>query len=152
MHSISRHVSAPKKQQGASLVEVLVAMVVIALGLLGNVSLLAKSLKSNNTAYYRSQATLLASDVLERMRSNLPAAMAGSYNLSMGSSPSGSDFAAQDLASWKTLVTNAFPSGDASVTVDAQGNATITLRWTDTSKLDAKGAVVNSNFSTQSVL
>lgn len=152
MHPIFRQHSVPQKQQGASLVEVLVAMVVIALGLLGNVSLLAQSLKSNNTAYYRSQATLLASDVLERMRSNLPAAMAGSYNLSMGSSPSGSGFAAQDLAGWKTLVTNAFPNGDASVTVDAQGNATITLRWTDTSKLDNKGAVVNSNFSTQSVL
>lgn len=134
------------------MVEVLVTMVVIAIGLLGNAGMLAKSLKSNNTAYFRSQATLLAYDVLERMRSNKPEALAGSYNLSMGSSPSGSSFAGQDLAGWKTLVTNTFPSGDASVTVDAQGNATIILRWNDANKTDAQGKAQNDSFSTQSAL
>lgn len=68
------------KQRGATLIEVLVAVLILSVGLLGMAGLQLTSLKGNQSAYQRSQATLLAYDVSERMRTNLVAAKSGNYN------------------------------------------------------------------------
>jgi type IV pilus assembly protein PilV len=67
----------PRNAKGVSLVEVLISLVLLAIGLLGTASLMSASLKNTNTAYYRSQATFLADDILDRMRAN--AAVASQY-------------------------------------------------------------------------
>jgi type IV pilus assembly protein PilV len=59
-----------KKSNGFSLIEVLVAMVILAIGLLGLAALQASSLKNNQTAYYRGLATQLSYDIADRMRAN----------------------------------------------------------------------------------
>jgi len=59
-----------KKNQGFTLIEVLITMVVLAVGLLGLAGLQTTSLKHNQTAYFRSQATQLAYDMADRMRAN----------------------------------------------------------------------------------
>lgn len=59
-----------KKSNGFSLIEVLVAMVILAIGLLGLAALQASSLKNNQTAYYRGVATQLSYDIADRMRAN----------------------------------------------------------------------------------
>ena len=58
------------KKTGFTLIEVLIAMVVLAVGLLGLAGLQATSLKNNQSAYNRSQATQLAYDIADRMRAN----------------------------------------------------------------------------------
>ena len=58
------------KNTGFTLIEVLIAMLVLAVGLLGLAGLQATSLKNNQSAYNRSQATQLAYDIADRMRSN----------------------------------------------------------------------------------
>lgn len=58
------------KQQGMSLVEVLVAVAILATGLLGLGALQAKSVMFNQSAYYRSVAADLASDLADRIRAN----------------------------------------------------------------------------------
>lgn len=59
-----------KIERGFTLIEVLVAMVVLSIGLLGLAGLQATSLKSNQSAYHRSQATQLAYEMADRMRAN----------------------------------------------------------------------------------
>ncbi|MEH6550499.1 MAG: type IV pilus modification protein PilV [Pseudomonadales bacterium] len=57
-------------QQGMGLIEVLVALMVLAIGLLGMLNMQSKGLQFNQAGYYRSQALFLAEDIVERMRSN----------------------------------------------------------------------------------
>ena len=50
--------------------EVLIAMLVLAIGLLGLASLQAQSLRFNHDSYVRSQATILAYEIMDKMRAN----------------------------------------------------------------------------------
>ncbi len=59
-----------KTNTGFTLIEVLIAMLVLAVGLLGLAGLQATSLRNNQSAYNRSQATQLAYDLADRMRAN----------------------------------------------------------------------------------
>lgn len=68
-----------RRMQGISLLEVLITLVVIAIGMLGMASLQLGGLRSNHNAYYRSQATGIAADLTDRMRANVIEARAGSY-------------------------------------------------------------------------
>lgn len=58
---------------GFSLVEVLVALLVLSIGLLGLAALQTTSLQYNTGSYFRTQATFLAYDIIDRMRANLGA-------------------------------------------------------------------------------
>ena len=60
-----------KTQSGFTLLEIMVAIVVLSLGLLGLAGLQAASLRNNQTAYYRSIATQQAYDIADRLRANL---------------------------------------------------------------------------------
>ena len=57
--------------KGVTLIEVLVAIVITSIGILGFASLQFLGLNSNQSAYYRSQASFIASDLSERMRANI---------------------------------------------------------------------------------
>jgi type IV pilus assembly protein PilV len=57
-------------EQGVSLVEALVALVVMSVGMLGIASLYVASLKANRTALVRTQAVLLVNDMADRIRAN----------------------------------------------------------------------------------
>lgn len=58
------------RQHGFTLVEVLVALIVLAIGLLGLANLQVVGLRNTHGAYLESQATLLAYDMMDRIRSN----------------------------------------------------------------------------------
>lgn len=58
-----------QRSRGFTLLEVLIALTLSAIALLGTASLSLASLQSQQSAYQRSQATLLAHDLLERLRS-----------------------------------------------------------------------------------
>lgn len=68
-------------QHGFSMLEILVSVVVISIGLLGLAGLQATSLKANAGAYERTQASILAQDILDRMQANFVGVQAGDYNL-----------------------------------------------------------------------
>lgn len=124
-------------QRGASLIEVLVAVVILAVGLLGVAGMQMSALRSNQSAYERSVATFLASSIAERMSANRAAALAGQYNLGMGSGscpvPAGGTLAQEDMRSWITELQDTGmlgPHGCGSVACNA-GLCVITVRWQD---------------------
>lgn len=71
----------PRCEIGFSLVEVLVALLVLSIGLLGLAMLQVEGMKLNSDAHLRTQATILAYDILDRMRANKSAADDGAYCL-----------------------------------------------------------------------
>jgi type IV pilus assembly protein PilV len=58
------------KQRGATLIEVMVAVAILSVGLLGIGALQAVSLKDNRGANYRTQANIIAQQLIESMRAN----------------------------------------------------------------------------------
>ncbi|OGI43329.1 MAG: type IV pilus modification protein PilV [Candidatus Muproteobacteria bacterium RBG_16_64_11] len=68
-----------RRQRGFSLVEVMVSVLVLSGGLLGLAFLQAQGMKFNAEAYQRTQATVLAYDMIDRLRANPAAANAGAY-------------------------------------------------------------------------
>lgn len=126
-------------QQGFTMVEILVALLVLAIGLLGVAGVQALAMKSTTNSHVRSQANLLAYDMVERMRANVPGVEAGAYNNissaptqpSCGSSCSPSQMAAIDASEWySSLQGSLFGFSSASV-VYASGVATVTINWNE---------------------
>jgi type IV pilus assembly protein PilV len=131
------------KEKGFTMVEVLVAIVVLSIGLLGLAGLQATSLKNNNSSYQRSIASMLAYDMLDRIRANRDGMIAGNYNsVSPGSFPgdpgcsssncSVSALAQYDIFEWGEQLDNLLPSGTGQI----EGNGantiyTITVMWDD---------------------
>lgn len=70
-----------KKQQGFNLLEVLVAAFLLSLGLLGMAGMQASSMKVTHNSYQMQQASQLAAELLERMRANKSAVVAGAYQV-----------------------------------------------------------------------
>lgn len=68
-------------QRGVGLIEVLVAVLVLAIGLLGIAGLQSRALKNGQSAFERSQAVTLTYLMLDAMRANVEAARAGDYNM-----------------------------------------------------------------------
>ena len=134
-------------QAGFTMVEVMVALVVLAVGLLGIAALLLKSLQSGRTATYRTQAVNLAADLADRIRSNRTAqadygtlfadtpAVVGACDTTGGCSDA--DLAATDLARWKETIADLLPEGQGQVVVQppaAAGepaNYLVSIQWTE---------------------
>lgn len=123
------------KQSGFGLIEVLVTVVILAIGLLGLAGLQARSLNYNHSAYNRSQATILAYDIIDRMRAN-PAAI-GTYvsgapaskaNCTTIAGCSATDMALNDLQDWENAINAALPAATSDITV-SNGIYTINLTW-----------------------
>jgi len=68
------------KQQGVGLLEVLLTLVILSIGFLTAANMQIRSLKTNQDALMHSQATLLISDMMDRMRSNPEGVQLGAYN------------------------------------------------------------------------
>lgn len=126
---------------GFTIVEVLVALVVLAVGMLGIAGLYVITLRSGSGAIYRTQAIYLANDLADRIRANRSAgqayAAAAANNNCYGAAAvtcNAAQLAANDLLVWQTQVTSTLPSGASAVgVVGAVSPFTyqIVVRWTD---------------------
>lgn len=68
-------------QQGIGLIEVLIAVLVLSIGLLGIAALQSNALKNAQSSLNRSQAVMLSYFMLDAMRINRAAAVGGQYDL-----------------------------------------------------------------------
>jgi type IV pilus assembly protein PilV len=120
--------ASPKRLAGVSLIEVLVALVLLSIGLLGLAGLQASGMRVGQSSIHRSLAAQLAHDIIERMRAN--AAGAGAYSIALGdAAPACTGVAACDLRDWR-LRLRSLPAGTGAVTVSG-GEATVLVQWDD---------------------
>ncbi len=70
-----------KRQSGSSLLEVLIAVLILAVGMLGMAALQAVTLKNSNSSAARSQAVMQSYSLLDRLRLNRELAMNGGFNV-----------------------------------------------------------------------
>ena len=70
----------PRRIAGFSLIEVLIALVILSVGLLGIAAMVSESLKSKDSSYYHTQALNMANGILDRMRANRPTAISNGYD------------------------------------------------------------------------
>lgn len=136
---------ASLRARGFTLIEALVALVVLSIGMLGIAGLYLESLRSGRVTILRSQAVTLASDLADRIRSNRGGAAAyddavsGAGALSADCTDGGvgctpEEMAANDKAEWLAAIAAALPSGAATVAVDpatAPATYTITVTWVE---------------------
>lgn len=163
------------RSAGFSLLEVLIALVILSVGLLGIAAMLGTTVKSNDSAYMRSQATILAYNIIDRMRANPNAADNGIYNIAIGTPAPGSStvctgggagcgstvLADYDLTQWKQTLSspaNGLPNGDGSIATTQVGGVylvTVTVQWNDSRAGHALGtapAATTFSLSVNSVL
>jgi type IV pilus assembly protein PilV len=128
-------------QQGVGLIEVLVALLMISIGVLGLTALQANGLKNNREAYYRTQATVLAYDIIDRMRANsdqIALYTAGANPVSnvsgirCTSACSTAAIVTNDLLDWQGDLAAQLPAGDGTITaIGINGAFNVTVSWTD---------------------
>lgn len=132
------------KQAGTGLVEVLVSLLVIAIGILGMAGVHSQTLQYNQSSYVQSQATFLASGMLDRIEVNRALAKSGNnYQVGLteqqfsqcqqsdypGGCESGScdpqALAAYDILQWKFQLACQLPGSQGSITYQDSGDARI---------------------------
>jgi type IV pilus assembly protein PilV len=122
------------RQRGFSLVEVLVAVVIFSLGVLGLVRLQATAVRMSTDARQRAEATFLADQLLARMLISDPATAATFAHRPGGDTPcaaSGSRSTNASVQEWLRQVTEAFPrvsQDEQQVIVGGSGNADVIVR------------------------
>lgn len=129
------------RERGLTLIEMMVALLVLSIALLGMASLQTLALQSYNRAHLTTQANNFAYDIADRMRANRREALQGGYDIELGEEARGHGVAATDLAQWKRMLSEHLPQGDGSVTV-AGGRVVIVVRW---ARRDIYGARAGEN-------
>lgn len=163
-----------RRERGIGIVEVLVAVLLLSFGFLAAARMQVQSLRFSQTASYRSQAFFMATDMIDRMRSNTEGAVAGAYDgLATSASVAdpgcderacdGAEIARQDLHDWSGRLhaseadaefVPALPSATgipAVGTVDrvADGVYRVTVRWAEPEGDGHAGASLSMNFATE---
>jgi len=151
------------KQKGFSLIEALVAFLIISVGMLGVASLQVLSLKAGHTASLRTMAVMKTDEILERMRSNNAVlrtyagagAFAGcnDYISTPAVICTPDQLAKDDILYWQASVTDTFPAGSTATVAYVTptlaiplSRITVTIGWQER-KTEAQ-TMVNMTYST----
>lgn len=136
--------SKPSVQNGFTLIEILVTVIVLSIGLLGLAGLQAVALKFNSTAYQRSQATVLIYDMIEQIRvisnPDRPAYLA----CILGGACT-SPTALADVQAWNNAISQNLPSGSGAMVLCGPtstppcptGTYVFSVRWDDSRGQDS---------------
>jgi len=125
--------------QGLTLIEVLVTMVLLGIGLVGLAGLQMRGMQVNQGATFRSQAAFLAEDMADRMRVDLNAAKALSYDGKwIATSPVAAGVGPL-VADWVYRL-GSLPSGCVNVDTTQYPAVTILVTWDDTRAITSANA------------
>jgi type IV pilus assembly protein PilV len=147
-----RHTMKSKRyahQDGVGMVEVMVAIVIFAFGMLGLAGLQTAALRYQKNAWVRSNTAALATDIAERVRSNLEGAKdAGAYQFTSAYAdatatppvapaidadviPTRKQIADRDLAEWAAAAAEHLPDGAVNLSGSIASGYMATLMWKD---------------------
>ena len=145
------------RSRGFTMIEMLVTTIIVSIGLLGVAGLQVKSLQYNQSAYFRSQATFIAYDMIDRMRMNADGVSAGQYDAvtttTLPTEPtcvvdttgcSSTDIASLDLNEIADSV-GRLPSGTATVS-SAANIFTVAVNWVEPHDTDDPTKTVSFEF------
>ena len=159
------------KQCGFSLIEALVAFLILSIGLLGIASLQVISLKAGKTAEMRTVAVIKAEEILERIRNNPVQVMsyisaAGDLGVNNGCNDSGgtvtmcttAQMVKDDIYNWKADLKTSLPNNTTTNAIvdvvaptpgtDPTAKVTVTINWeernTETKTMDAMSYSVST--------
>jgi type IV pilus assembly protein PilV len=147
---------ARRTERGFTLIEVLVALVILSIGLLGLGLLQASSLKASFGSNHRTMATNLAYEMLDMMRANRPqayryndittAVVTGVNSATCSTQPANSgDVVADDEAVWECEVMKDLPGVTTAYVTLGGGIAKVEIAWSD-QRFNATATNGNSDF------
>lgn len=135
-----RRAGRVRRVQGFSLIEVLIALLLLAFGLLGLGFLQVMNVRYTQSAQHRTMATNLAYEVLDMMRSNHVAArqfgsvspdgFSGVSVPSTGCARSASGAYGDNISRWKCEVVSSLPGGKAEIGFVGD-TVTVAVSWSD---------------------
>jgi type IV pilus assembly protein PilV len=127
----------PGSQRGVGLIEVLIAVLVLSFGMLGLVGLQTWALRNNQSALERGMATVQTHSIVDAMRADRDAAIAGDFDIGVGDpDPAGATFRDVAIATWRASLRqalNATATGgiDCGAAGTPASNCTIRIEWSD---------------------
>ena len=144
------------KCRGFTLIEILVAVFVTTLGLVGLIAMETLTTRYLHNSYLRSQAILQAREMADRMLTNPAGVSSGNYSNKSGipTSPTcktsassttinctTSQIATFDLAEWNTTLAQLLPAGAGTISSPTDGVFTLTVSWQE---VESAGATTQS--------
>ncbi|WP_334178261.1 type IV pilus modification protein PilV [Pseudoxanthomonas sp.] len=126
----------PRSVRGISLIEVLVAVVVLSIGLLGVAAMQSVALRGGQSSLETSQAVMQTNAILDAIRANRANAAAYNTDAMVCTAVAGSDVAGSDLQTWITDLKNNIANNDADTTTCGEIRGcpeacVITIQWDD---------------------
>jgi type IV pilus assembly protein PilV len=120
-NTFAKGTRTPGRVQGFTLVEVLIALIIMSVGMLGIAGLYVHSMQAGRTSMFRHNAVILAGDIADRIRANPRAAVAyagagadnGCVNGGVNCTPA--QMAAHDILLWDQQALNTLPNGDVTI-------------------------------------
>ncbi|WP_051305080.1 type IV pilus modification protein PilV [Chitinilyticum litopenaei] len=174
MHTHARQArEGSRQQQGLSLIEVMISVFILGVGLLGLAGLQTRAVVMNQSAYYRSIATDLATDLADRIRANrtpflasadadTPAPQPPDFSrcsqvsaspdtLSCSAQEEGREsyLVSEEMAQWHSLLRSQLPDATFTLTAAAGQSPgffryTLTISWTDNRSAQDASAKLSS--------
>lgn len=161
-----------RSQKGVGIIEILVTIVLLSVGFLATARMQVESMRFSQSAYYQSQAYFMASDIINRMRTNSEGVAAGHYdNIATASSSSNPGCAAnncdarnialQDIYEWSSYLhapagsVNFIPALPSTDNLQAIGSVepvnadiyTVNLEWSEIIGNEAQVQTLSVNFA-----
>lgn len=120
-------------QTGVSLLEVLIALVVLTIGLLGMAALQTNALKNNQSSFLRTQAVIMSYSALDAMRVDYDNAVNGNYNLNKTcqSPASGTTMASKFHHDWVQSLQDNLGAGACGAINCASADCVIQVWWAE---------------------
>lgn len=133
LRSSSLYGRGSARQHGATLIEVLIAVLILGVGLLGVAAIQAVALRNSQASVERTQAVIQSYSILDAMRANVTAARAGAYNVGKTcEAPATGTRAQSDLNFWLTSLHETIgDSACGAVSCGTNDVCSVTVYWNE---------------------